>query len=165
MASPRRIVIRTLNGSSHQIDLPHSSPDLMTILDMRRAPGLHPDLRSCQFFFKGSWLTDDQLIPDPMPAGSFLVAMPGGGHQGAGSSKTSARRPSRQVKALQRKEAQQASGSATVAGGSSAPASPAAKRWSPTLPHGGGLPQGMDSLLVGYSLRPSPIKNAPRNKV
>jgi hypothetical protein len=44
----RRIVIRTLNGSSHQIDLPHSSPDHMTMLDMRRVPGLHPDVRSCQ---------------------------------------------------------------------------------------------------------------------
>ena len=184
MSNQHHIVIRTLNGSSHSVDLsPADGSPFSSIWDLRRLPGLHPDLRSCQFFFNGARLADDSRLP-ALPPGSFLVAMPFQGKPArqsrqvcasipvsvreceadgcCGESSQSYRRASgcmhgiRQVKALQRKEAPAAS--------ITPPASPAAKPWGAPAPReeGGGGAQVMDSLLVGYSLRPSPLKGARR---
>ncbi|GAX82211.1 hypothetical protein CEUSTIGMA_g9639.t1 [Chlamydomonas eustigma] len=140
--------VKTLTGSSIDI-LVDPSTKVVDLKKSLRDSG-NAILAKCKLFFSGAILRDDILLNSlDIPAGGFLVAIP----------MSFEGKQTRQVKALRQKESTVSKSSSIDLEGPS-----------PTSPTGGQVCPGsrllnspikdtrLDTLLPGYSIRPSPVK-------
>ena len=148
----RLVTVRTLGGSSHTVDLCHptdSAGPTIAALRLKLHEEGHRGLRGCKLFFNGSSLSDGHVVPH-LPQGAFLVAVPvliGGS--------------TRQARAVKKQEATSASPHARTGLASPPSRSPFKKA---TLLSNPPDAEDLDTLLVGYAIRPSPVKRKRTDK-
>ena len=137
----RQITVRNLGGESYTVSLSDSHPLGPTIAALRERlhEEGHKGLKGCKLFFNGSNLSDGLAAPQ-MPHGAFLVAVP-----------TRIGGSTRHARAVRRQETAPEPAIMGVASAQSP-----TRRKDAFISNQGA--EDLDSLLVGYAIRPSPLK-------